>query len=499
MPVPRVLIVDDEPGVCYSFRRVVEKLRIDVATAPTIAEGLACFEQFRPDVVVLDINLPDGSGMEAFHTIRAADPKCPVLFVTAHGTTETALEAMKEGAFDYLVKPVDLERLTELLGRALEAARLMRIPALLPTREGDDRIVGRSALMQEMCKTLGLLARQDVNVLILGESGVGKELVARSLYQHSRRADKPFLTINCAALPEHLLESELFGHEKGAFTGAVRQHIGKFEQCHGGTIFLDEIGDMSLVVQAKMLRVLQDQRFERVGGTETLQTNVRVLAATNQDLEKLVNEGRFRADLYYRLKVATIRVPPLRERLEDVAELAHHFLFTFARKLGLDVRGIAPDALALLQQYHWPGNVRELQSAIREATVRTRGHQILPEYLPEQVRPGYVPPVVESDGEGTLDLYRLISRLQAESDNDLYVRVLQAVDRILLSEVMRQTQGNQVRASDILGIDRKTLRHKLRSLGLVTGKVLIEQSESRNGFRTLSSPLPFGGKGRSEG
>src|SRR5262249_23315285 len=242
-------------------------------------------------------------------------------------------------------------RLSQVLDRALDAARLMRVPAVLPAEDSGDRIIGRSQIMQEMCKTIGRIAPQDVNVLILGESGTGKELGAPALYQHSHRAQQPFLAINCAAIPETLLESELFGHEQGAFTGANRRRIGKFEQCDHGTLFLDEIGDMSAAVQAKMLRVLQEQRFERLGSNETLHTAVRVLAATNQDLERLVEQGKFRKDLYYRLRVVTVRVPPLRERVDDVAELAHYFLFRFNRELNRDVRGFAPEALELLQGY----------------------------------------------------------------------------------------------------------------------------------------------------
>src|SRR5262249_26679655 len=365
--MPTLLVVDDEQSVRCSFQRVFEGNGVTVLTARTAAEGLEQLREQSPDVVVLDLQLPDRSGLELFHDLHALDPKRPVIFITAHGTTETAIEAMKGGAFDYLIKPVDLDRLSQLLDRAYEAARLMRIPAVLPAEDRSDRIVGRSLIMQEMCKAIGRIAPQDVNVLILGESGTGKELVARALYHHSKRSQRPFLAINCAALPETLLESELFGHEQGAFTGAVRRRIGKFEQCADGTLFLDEIADMSLPLQAKMLRVLQEQQFERLGSNETLQSRVRVLAATNHDLEQLVAEGRFRKDLYYRLKVVTIQVPPLRDRLDDVAELAHYFLFRFDRELGLDLRAFAPEALEVLQSYSWPGNVRELQSVIKQA------------------------------------------------------------------------------------------------------------------------------------
>src|SRR5689334_23044580 len=285
--MPTLLVIDDEDSVRYSFRRVFEGDKVRVLTARTAAEGLEQVREHGPDVVVLDLQLPDRPGLDVFPQIKALDPKRPVIFVTAHGTTETAIEAMKGGAFDYLVKPVDLDRLSQLLDRAFEAARLMHVPAVLPAEDSGDRIVGRSSVMQEMSKAVGRIAPQDVNVLILGESGTGKELVARALYHHSRRADKPFLAVNCAAIPETLLESELFGHEQGAFTGAQRRRIGKFEQCDGGTLFLDEIGDMAPALQAKMLRLLQEQRFERLGSNETLQTQVRVLAATNHDLERL--------------------------------------------------------------------------------------------------------------------------------------------------------------------------------------------------------------------
>ncbi len=363
--MPTLLVVDVEPHVRYSFARVFGSETRRVVTAESVAEGLRLFHSEQPDVVVLDLQLPDGTGLQAFEAIRAIAPKQPVIFITAHGTTTTAIEAMKLGAFDYLIKPVDFGRVTEILRRAFEAAYLMRVPAVLPALEPRDQIVGRTPVVQEMCKLIGRIAPQDVNVLVLGESGVGKELVARAIYHHSKRADRPFLAINCAALPEGLIESELFGHERGAFTGADSQRIGKFEQCGDGTIFLDEIGDMPLAAQAKVLRLLQEQRFERVGGGETVQTHVRLIAATNQDLERRIADGRFRADLYYRLRGVTIAVPPLRDRVDDIAEIAHHYLFLFNRELETNVQGFDPDVLACFRQYSWPGNVRELQGVLR--------------------------------------------------------------------------------------------------------------------------------------
>jgi two-component system, NtrC family, nitrogen regulation response regulator GlnG len=475
--MPKLLVIDDEQSVRYSFRRVLEGDGVTVVTAATAAEGLASLSEHRPDVVVLDIQLPDRSGLEVFREIQTIDPRRPVVFITAHGTTETAIEAMKGGAFDYLVKPVDLERLSQVLQRAFEAARLMDVPAELPTQPQGDRIIGRSLVMQEMCKTIGKIAPQDVNVLILGESGTGKELVARALYQHSRRAERPFLAINCAAIPEALLESELFGHEQGAFTGASRRRIGKFEQCNGGTLFLDEIGDMPAPLQAKILRVLQEQRFERLGSNETLQTQVRVLAATNHDLPKMVQEGRFRKDLYYRLNVVTVRVPPLRDRLDDVAELAHYFLFRFDRELSLDYRGFTPETLELLEKYAWPGNVRELQSVIKQAMLQGSGHLVRSEFLPDLLHAAALPAVGQAFlPAAALDLAQLIESCLESGEAGVYDRVIAAVERVLFSRALGHTHGNQSQASDLLGLNRQTLRHKLRTLGLVVDKTVMDGS-----------------------
>jgi nitrogen regulation protein NR(I) len=476
--MPTLLVIDDEPSVRYSFRRVLSADGVTVLTAATGREGVDMARAQAPDVVVLDLRLPDGSGLDFFKELRELDPRRPVLFITAHGDAEAAIEAMKGGAFDYLIKPVDLDRLSTLLERAFDAARLMHQPAVLPTEDVGDRIVGHSPAIQEMSKAIGRLAPQDVNVLILGESGAGKELIARALYQHSKRADKPFLAINCAAIPETLLESELFGHEQGAYTGAVRRRIGKFEQADGGTLFLDEIGDMTPATQAKMLRVLQDQRFERLGGGETVQTQARILAATNKDLEKEVAEGRFRKDLYYRLKVVTITAPPLRERPEDVAELAHYFLFRFNRELSLDLRGFDPEALELLQGHSWPGNVRELQGVLKQAMLQAAGRLLLPEFLPETLRRDRAAAASASapSAAAAQDLSALIEASLKEYPGKAHEKVIEAVERALFTRVLRETQGHQARASELLGLNRATLRAKLRSLGLALDKVLVDDS-----------------------
>ena len=475
--MPTLLVIDDELSVLYSFQRAFTNEQTLVLSAQTAAEGLRKVRESSPDVVILDLQLPDRSGLEVFHEIHAAVPRLPVIFITAHGTTDTAIEAMKGGAFDYLVKPVDLDRLQLILERAFQAARWMQAAPELPTEEPVERILGRSAVIQEMSKSIGRIAPQEVNVLILGESGSGKELVARALYQHSRRVDHPYLAINCAAIPENLLESELFGHEQGAFTGAQKRRIGKFEQCDGGTLFLDEIGDMSLPLQAKMLRLLQDQEFQRVGGNETLRTSVRILTATNLDLERQVEAGRFRKDLYYRLKVVTIRVPPLSERLEDVSELSHSFLFRFNRELNLDVRALAPQTLDLLQTYSWPGNVRELQGVIKQAMLNSSGHVLLPEFLPIELRrpspaaPARLP-------EGRLDVEGLIESCLGDGQGDVHRRVQEAVERVLLPRVLTHTRGHQAQASEVLGLNRTTLRSKLRHLGLSVEKVVNDETES---------------------
>lgn len=473
----KLLIVDDEPIICHSFQRVFTAPDVEVITAGTVAEGWQRAVDDHPDVIVLDLQLPDGSGLDLFERIRTMDPRRPVIIITAHGTTETAIEAMKRGAFEYLLKPLDLEQTSRLLGRAFEAARLMCEPAALPDDPVPDRIIGHSPAIQEMCKQIGRIAPQDVAVLIVGESGTGKELVARAIYQHSKRADKPFLAINCAAIPETLVESELFGHESGAFTGADRRRVGKFEQCNDGTLLLDEIGDMPATAQAKILRLLQEQRFERVGGNQTIVTRVRILAATNQNLEQLIAAGRFRADLFYRLNEVSIQVPPLRERKDDIPELALHFLGQFTREAGRDVRNFSPEVLDLFQRYPWPGNVRELRGAIKEAVLRSTGRLILPEFLAPGLFEGFPAPQASEPTTGGVDLSRIIENLLRAGEKDLFTKVMESVERELFARVLRHTHGHQGQASELLGINRKTLRTKLRDLGIVLDKVVMDQAD----------------------
>src|SRR3954471_6731765 len=462
-----ILVIDDESSILHAFRRAFGDPEDTLQTASEGSEGLELVARCRPDVVVLDLNLPDMSGLDVFHRIRTFDARIPVIFITGHGTTETAIEAMKQGAFDYLLKPLDVARVRELVERAAEISRLMRIPAMVAdeaqARGPDDVLIGRSPAMQEVYKAIGLVAPQDLAVLILGESGTGKELVARAVYQHSRRAAGPFLAINCAAIPENLLESELFGHEKGAFTGADRRRIGKFEQCSGGTLFLDEIGDMTSLTQAKILRVLQEQKFERVGGNETIHADVRVIAATYRDLEQMVTAGEFRGDLYYRLAIVTITLPPLRERAEDLPLLIDHFLGRFNPEMGKEVAQVAPEALELLRRHSWPGNIRELQSVLKQALLRAKGPVLVTDFLPASVR-GEEEPAGTSpapfDWEAFLD-----DRLDAGSQ-DLYAESLAVMERSLLTRVLRHTGGNQVQAAKLLGITRGSPLPQIRTPGI---------------------------------
>jgi two-component system nitrogen regulation response regulator GlnG len=325
-------------------------------------------------------------------------------------------------------------------------------------------------------KAIGRVADQDVTVLITGETGTGKELVARAIYQHSRRAAGPFLAINCAAIPEHLLESELFGHEKGAFTGADRSRIGKFEQCSGGTLFLDEVGDMSPLTQSKLLRVLQEQRFERLGGNEPIQTDVRLLAATNRDLEAMVARGRFRQDLFYRLGVFNIHLPPLRERGDDLVLLTQHYIRRFSRELGKEVQSVAPEAMDLLRHYAWPGNVRELQSVLKQALLQATGSILVPDFLPIALLKRGQNGLTGSD-ESTPLLHFIEEQLAAGAE-DLYEQSLRRMERILLSRVLQHTSGNQVQAAKILGITRGSLRNKIRELGITIARTVEGSDEA---------------------
>ncbi|MBA4188201.1 MAG: Fis family transcriptional regulator [Planctomycetaceae bacterium] len=472
--MPTLLVIDDEPAIQHAFQRAFRGGDLTVRSATTAAEGLVAIGAERPDVVVLDVHLPDATGLDTFHRIKQIDARIPVVLVTGHGTTDLAIEAMKEGAYEYLLKPLELAELRALIDRAVQSSRLMRVPTTIPEAGSvppiGDLLLGRCPVMQEVYKAIGRVARQDVTVLVLGESGTGKELVARAIYQHSKRAERPFLAINCAAIPEPLLESELFGHERGAFTGADRKRIGKFEQCHGGTIFLDEVGEMTPLTQAKILRLIQEQRFERVGGSETVQTDVRLIAATNADIEKMAEDGRFRKDLYFRLNVFTITLPPLRERGDDIDLLVDHYLRRFGQELGKPVAEITPEAAAALRAYPWPGNVRELQSALKQSVLRMGGSVLLPDFLPSHIiRPTVVTTPNDTGTNPTVagfDWDQFVGGRIAEGSENLYAESLERMEREVLVRTLKHTDGNQLQAARILGITRGSLRNKIRTLGI---------------------------------
>lgn len=487
--MPKLLVIDDESSVRVSIKAVFAREDLAVFGAESADEGLRIADEHSPEVILLDIKLGNRSGLDVFHELRRIDPRSLIIFITGFGTADTAIEAMKLGAYDYLTKPLDARQLKRVVDQALAISRLAHVPTIID--EGDrpedkpDRLIGTGRAMQAVCKQIGRVAPQNVNVLILGESGTGKELVARALYHHSRRSQTPFLAINCAAIPEPLLESELFGHERGAFTGADRRRVGKFEQCHGGTLFLDEVGDMAPHTQAKILRLIQEGRFERLGGSESILADVRILAATNQDLDALISDGRFRKDLYYRLSGITIPLPPLRDRPEDIPELAHYFLFRYNRQLGTSVHSISPEALELLQAYRWPGNVRELQNVIRQTLIVSAGSAILPEFLPPELHEqgdrgaeDDVEPQAIGDAEWQ-NLQQNFKAWLASGETDVYRRAKEQFDRLVILGTMQHAGGNRSLAGRLLGLSHVTLRAKLRGLSASTRPDTVDNPDDR--------------------
>ncbi len=470
----KLLLIDDEADVQYSFRRIFDSPEIELTTAASGEEGLKIIPRLKPDLVIMDVRMGGINGLETLRRIRQIDSKLLVILMTAYGTTQTAIEAMKLGAYDYLLKPFDVPKLKEIIAGALKTARDMKqVVSYQPLLESEDYelgIVGRSEPMQKVFKLIGQLAGSDATALITGESGTGKELVARAIYHHSERAGKPFLAINCAAIPEQLLESELFGHERGSFTGATIQRIGRFEQCHQGTIFLDEIGDMTSATQTKILRVLQSGTFERVGGNQPIQVDARVIAATNKPLEQAVAARQFREDLFYRLNVVRIQLPPLRERAEDVRLLVNYFLRKLARDRQHSPKSISASVIKALEKYHWPGNVRELENVIQRAVVVAKGDVILPGDLPPEITdPGThatsatqlaAGPLAAGENAGT-EMASVARMMFRWARQDPKLKVLPAVERELIIHALQETKGNQVHAAKLLGITRATLRKRV--------------------------------------
>ncbi len=467
----RILVVDDERRERTAFERMLRSEGYEVVACSNPTKAFAHLDNESVDAVILEVSSAGQGGLKALRRIRLSHPKLPVIVMTDRGTTETAIEATKLGAFDYQVKPVEPERLLQTVEKAVEGARIMREYVALgrPNRPvAADAIVGRGNAMQTVFKAIGRVAQTDATVLIRGESGSGKELVARAIYQHSLRSDMPLSVINCAAIPEALLESELFGHEKGAFTGATSQRIGRFEQADGGTVFLDEIGDMPLGIQGKILRVLQQKEFERLGGNETRRVDVRILTATNRDLEIAIAEGNFREDLYHRLNVVTIHVPPLCHRREDIPDLIDYFLDRYARELRIERPPISAAALDALRDYSWPGNVRELEHCIERAVIYSRGRPIQAADLPMVLELERGRPSGERMGEDDDPLNDTVRfYLNKYAGDRACERLLETAEKLLLAEALRRTGGNQTSAAKLLGLARPTLHAKLRKYGLL--------------------------------
>ena len=464
-----ILIIDDDDQLRKSFCKLLSEEGYTAEGAASGEAGIEIVQNQSPDLVIVDVRLPGMNGLETFEAIHALEPKLPVIIMTAYGTTETAIQATKIGAFDYILKPFEIPAMLTVIHQALEAGRFMRTPVQMdvsPDEASKEAIVGRSKSMQDVYKAIGRVSTADATVLIRGESGTGKELVARAIYQHSLRAEKPFLVINCVAIPENLLESELFGYEKGAFTGAVHRRVGKIEQANGGTVFLDEIGDMPFSIQAKILRLLQERSIERLGGRQTIPVDVRILAATNRDLEVALANGRFREDLYYRLKVVTISLPPLRERRDDIPLLTDYFMSRYAIELGMDNPGIERGAVAPLNNHLWPGNVRELANTIQKALIFSRGAPIQSEDVLQALDDKKV--IRDADPKAAEEVIRLWMRrsMTEEAEEHTYESIMDHISGTLVSEALNLTDGNRTRAAKLLGLSRPTLHAKIEKYGL---------------------------------
>ena len=468
----KILVVDDEPNIRGAFAELLGALGHDVAAEPCADTALARLENETFDLVILDLCMPGTDGIEALRRIEALHLKLPVIVVTGQGTVETAIEAARHGAFDYHLKPFDPDEVLQAVERALSSARMMKGQVAVgpehPAPIGE-AIIGRSPPMQEVFKAIGRVAATDVTVLICGESGTGKELIASTIRQHSLRSDNPLVVVNCAAIPETLLEGELFGYERGAFTGAIGRHIGKFEQADGGTIFLDEIGDTPLGIQAKILRVLQETRFEWLGGNETIRCDVRVLAATNRDLEQAIANGSFRPDLYHRLNVVTLNVPPLRQRRDDIPLLVDYFLGRFADELKLDKPQLADDAMQLLVEYSWPGNVRELQHRLRRAVIFTRGYPIRAADLSLRREPRAGAPSTEREAGADSWEDSVRRYLDTYRGPRAHEELVERIEKLLLVAALHRSAGNQTRAAHLLGLPRGTFLTKIEKYGLHNG------------------------------
>ncbi len=458
----RVLVVDDEENVRRLLHAVLVREGHEVDLAENGQTAIQSFQKTVPDIVLMDIRMPDLSGLDVLQKMRALRSDATIILMTAFATVETAVEAIRRGAFDYIIKPFDLNEVKLLIDRALQMQRMKQEINLLHRELSDSfqwgHFLTNSPKMMELCRDTAKIAQSAANVLITGESGTGKELIAKAIHYNSSRAKGPFIKINCGALPETLLESELFGHEKGAFTGAHMRKAGLFERANQGTVLLDEVGEMSPNLQVKLLRILQEREFERIGGTETIKTDIRLIAATNRDLKKMVEEKQFRNDLYYRLNVIHLRTLPLRERPEDIALLADHFLQKFCAENNKDIIGIDSRALELMQAYPWPGNVRELANAMERAVIMSLGMMIFPEDLPEQI-------VTARESDDDFSEASDMNFSDGEREFNLKEK-LKDYERELIRKALQSCQGNRMHAAKALGISRRSLMYKLQEYHL---------------------------------
>ena len=465
-----ILVVDDEEKICFAFSRFIKELGHIPHVASNSISGMDLVIKIKPQIVFLDIRLPGESGLSMLEKIKMESPGTIAVIMTAFGTMDTAIDAVKQGAYEYLTKPLDLDLVEELINRIMRPRQAAPVDQLFDQEDTPDdyTLIGKTDAISDIYKMIGLLTTNDVPVLIEGESGTGKELVARAIHNKSARSQAPFVAINCGAMPENLLETELFGHEKGAFTGAERKKIGKFEFAGRGTLFLDEIGDLKLPLQIKLLRVLQEKSFVRVGGLENLPVAARIISATNKNLLEEMKTGNFRSDLYYRLQLITLKIPPLRERKEDLPVLCHHFIKKANKEMNKKIKGIEKAALKILENHNWPGNVRELENIIKRAMIISRGETIGP----------YGIEIAENDYTGLNDNLSLeaISEQVRQwfskrldlfpEDQPLYPAIINLVEKTLIEEALKKSENNQVKASDILGMNRTTLRNKIKDYRL---------------------------------
>ena len=466
-----VLVIDDDEKICWAFEQFLESEGYRPNIANNAEEGLRRIAADKPDVVLLDVKLPGMSGLEALAEIKANHPWVIVVIITAYDDVETTIEAMRLQAFDFVPKPIDLDIVKSVLERAF---RTQSVRSTLPVEAADEspieqsghRLVGKSIQMREIYKLIGIMASNTMTVLIEGETGTGKDLVARAIHTGSTRKDAPFVPVDCGALPDELLESELFGYEAGAFTDAKKEgKPGRFELANGGTLFLDEVGNMTPTSQMKLLRALQTQEIERLGGTRQLKVDVRVIAATNQELGEMVRRGQFREDLYYRFKRIALHLPPLRERQEDISLLVTHFLQLIQEELGKPIRGISEEGMKLLQDYSWPGNVRELENCIRSAAALCRADVVLPDDLPPEIRTGHQ---IDPTGTSRLDtslksvLQDITKEAITQGKKGLYEEVVALLDKALIELVLDEFSGNHSKTAELLGMSRTTLIKKIK-------------------------------------